>query len=120
MAELALERNVFDGAREGLLVIEPQVTLLAEADFVAHALIVLDRRAAQRDVHPLPPGGAHPARILFAGAETAAEFDIDGKRFESALRQAHRDRTADDAGADNDRLESLTHNHEATVSKSHS
>jgi hypothetical protein len=93
---------------------------LAEANFVAHALIVLDRRAAQCDVHPLPPGGAHAARILFARAETAAEIDIDGERFESAFRQTHRDRTADDAGADNDRFESLTRNHKATVSKSHS
>src|SRR5271156_261826 len=120
MAEFALERDVLDGAREGLLVVEPEVTLLPEADFVAHALVVLDRRAAQRDVHPLPPGGAHAARILFAGAETSAEIDIDGERFEPALRQTHRDRTADDTSADNDRLESLTRNHEATLSKSQS
>ena len=46
LAELALERDVLDGAREGLLVVEPEVALLAKADFVAHALVILDRRAA--------------------------------------------------------------------------
>src|SRR5208282_3655455 len=43
MAELALQRDMLDSARERLLIVKPQVTLLAEADFVAHALVVLDR-----------------------------------------------------------------------------
>ena len=60
-------------------------------DLVAHALVVLDRRAAQSDVHALPPCGAHAAGVFFTGAETSTEIDIDSERFESALGKAHRD-----------------------------
>ena len=46
MAEFALERDMLDGARECVFVVEPEVALLAEADLVAHALVVFDRRTA--------------------------------------------------------------------------
>ena len=46
MAEFALERDMLDGARECVFVVEPEVALLAEADLVAHALVIFDRRAA--------------------------------------------------------------------------
>src|SRR5215472_11384042 len=117
MAEFALERDMLDGLRIGLLVVEPQVALLAKADLVAHPLVVLDRRAAERDIDPLPPGRAHAARVLLAGAEASAEVDIDGERIETALRQRHRDRAADDAGADHDHVEALARAHTSILAK---
>src|SRR5262249_37650477 len=50
----------------------------------------------------LPPRGADAACILLARAEPPGEIDIDGEGALAALRQCHRDRAADDAGADHD------------------
>src|SRR5690348_9856773 len=46
MAKFALQRQMLDSARISLLVVKPQITFLAEADLVANALVVFDRRAA--------------------------------------------------------------------------
>ncbi len=46
MAEFALERDMLERTCERVLVVEPEVALLAEADLVAHALVIFDRRAA--------------------------------------------------------------------------
>src|SRR5271156_693485 len=117
MAEFALERDVLERASERVVVVKPEVALLPKADFVTHALVVLDRCAAERDIHALPPCGAHAARVFFARAEATAEIDIDAERLESALCEAHRDGAADDARADDNRFEALTCNHVAILAK---
>ena len=46
MTKFALERNMLERTGEGVFIVEPEIALLAKADLVAHALVVLDRRAA--------------------------------------------------------------------------
>src|SRR5579871_4903503 len=85
MAQLALDREMLPGLGPGRGVVQPEVALLAKADLLAHAFVVLDRGAAERDVDRLPPGRAHPAGVLFARTEAPAEVDIDDADLDGAF-----------------------------------
>src|SRR5438309_319547 len=99
LAELALYRQMLYRSRPRLLIVEPEITFLPEADLVANVLEILDRCTAQRDIDGLPPGRADAAGVLLAGAEPSAQIDIDDERPQFTLGQRHRQRASDDSAA---------------------
>jgi len=94
-------------ARESLIVVKPEVAFLAEADLVADALVSTRSRPRHSAIFTACTRWRARRRVLFAGAEASAQIDVDDECFESALSEAHRNRAADDAGADNDQVEAL-------------
>jgi hypothetical protein len=117
MAEFALQCEMLLGLGPGRGVVEPEIALLAEAHLLAHAIVVFDRRAAERDIDRLPPGRAHAPGILFAGAEPPAEIDIHHGGLKPALGERHRERASDNPAADQHHVVSPPARHALIVSQ---
>jgi len=91
MAKCALHFEAIAGLGPGLGVVQPQITLLAKAYFVADTLVVTNRLAAEGDIDRLPPRRTHPAGVLLARTEASTEVDIRDRNAQCTLRQPHRD-----------------------------